>query len=224
MLQIIQNGSEVPPGSITGHLATPHIIHHPYCDGLLPKLVDISALIVLGGAMGAHDDSKYPFLSDLKSLIKTVVESKIPYLGICLGGQLLAASMGAKVESCRWEEFGHYSASLTAQGADDRLFKGIANEFDVFQWHHDSFDIPPDAVLLASSALCPHQAFRIGASAWGVQFHPEVTEDIIRCWSAWNKSTSGRVEELVTEFEVRSESYRATVGQMIGNFLSTVKL
>lgn len=224
MLYIIQNDPEVPPGSLIEHLAVSYRLLHTYRDGVLPAVAEISALIVLGGAMGANDDARYPFLTPLKSLIREVVAAEIPYFGICLGGQLLAAALGARVVSNRWEEVGNFQVVLNAAGETDRLFRGIPASFPAFQWHHDSFDIPSDAVLLASSALCPHQAFRVGTSAWGVQFHPEVTADIIRCWCGWDKSTSGRVEELVTEFEVLSENYAATVSQLIRNFLQAVRL
>jgi len=224
VLHIIQNDPEVPPGSITAQLTLPYCVHHHYLDGRLPRLEDISALIVLGGAMGANDDCKHPFLAELKALIRTVVAAGVPYFGVCLGGQLLAAALGANVASNRWEEIGNFSADLTAEGKMDLLFKGISPEFATFQWHHDSFDLPAGGVLLASSAACPHQAFRVGDSAWGVQFHPEVTEEIIRCWSAWDKSTSGRVEELVAGFKAEAESYRVTVGRLMKNFLLFAKL
>jgi len=224
MLHIIQNDPEVPPGSITDHLHVPYLVHHPYLDSQFPKLKDISALIVLGGAMGANDEQKHPFLTDLKILIRQVAVAGIPYLGVCLGGQLLAAALGAKVVSNRWEEIGHFSAALTDKGKKDPLFSGIPTDFPAFQWHHDSFDIPVGGVLLAASGACPHQAFRVGEAAWGVQFHPEATEDIIRCWCAWDSSTSGRVEGLVSEFTAGAGSYTATVRQLLTNFLIAAKL
>jgi len=224
MLHIIQNDPEVPPGSITDHLPVPYIVHHPYLDGLLPQITDITALIVLGGAMGANDEFKHSFLADLKQLIRQVVVSGIPYLGVCLGGQLLAEALGAKVVSNRWEEIGHFSAALTDEGKRDLLFTGVPPDFLTFQWHHDSFDIPEGGVLLAASTACPHQSFRVGDSAWGVQFHPEVTEEIIRCWCAWDRSTSARVEELVAGFKAGATSYDTTVSQLMRNYLATVKL
>lgn len=217
MLHIIQNDPEVPPGNIVEHLTTPWTIHHPYRDGLLPEPDEISALIVLGGAMGANDDQCHPFLTDLKILIRTVVAARIPYLGICLGGQLLSAALGAEVVSGRWEELGTLSVTLTEEGQGDLLFKGLG-QFDTFQWHHDSFDIPAGGILLASSEGCPHQAFRVGETAWGVQFHPEVTEQIIRGWCAWDRTTASRTEELVALFASRSVGYDATARQLVHNF------
>ena len=219
MLYITQNGPEVPPGNITDDLSLLYKIIHPYRGDQLPDIDDISALIVLGGAMGANDEHRYPFLSDLKILIRRCVESGIPYLGVCLGGQMLAAALGAKVVSQRWEELGTLPVKLTEDGKKDPLFRDFSEEFITFQWHHDSFDIPTGGVLLASSAACPHQAFRIGCSAWGVQFHPEVTEQIIRDWCAWGRSTSSRTEETVAEFKVGVENYAITARQFIMNFL-----
>lgn len=222
ILHIIQNDPEVPPGTILDHLSCPHVIHHPYRDGGLPELEQIAALIVLGGAMGANDDDRHPFLGDLKNLIRSVVAARIPYLGICLGGQLLAAALGAQVVSRRWEELGTLQVALTVAGRADRLFNGIAEEFSNFQWHHDSFDIPAGGVVLAASAACPHQAFRMGESAWGVQFHPEVTAEIIRGWCAWDRSTQEKMEELSAAFSAEEERYRITARQLLDNFISVM--
>ena len=220
MLHIIQNDPEVPPGNLIEHLAIPFQIHHLHMGDQLPPVEDISALIVLGGAMGANDDAKHPFLTELKSLIRDIVTAGKPYLGICLGGQLLAAALGAKVVSNRWEELGTLPVQLTDAGQKDLLFRGIAASFSSFQWHHDSFDLPDEAVLLALSPACPHQAFRYGDSAWGLQFHPEVTEQIIRDWSAWDASTACKTEALVAAFSDQADEYRSTARQLLDNFIA----
>lgn len=219
MLQIIQNDPEVPPGNIIDNLTIPFAIHHPYRGDALPEPEHISALIVMGGSMGANEDVRHPFLSDLKNLIRTVVAARTPYLGICLGGQLLAAVLGAKVVSHRWEESGTLDVFLTQEGKADRLFRNIPDLFSTFQWHHDSFDIPEGGVLLASSTACPHQAFRVGDSAWGLQFHPEVTEQIIRGWCALDRSTAAGAAELVAAFSSGSVNYHAVAKQLLDNFI-----
>jgi len=224
MLHIIQNDPEVPPGNIIDSLHIPYIVHHPYRDGFLPEPEDISSLIVLGGAMGANDDLRHPFLRDLKALIRDVLAAGIPYLGVCLGGQLLAAALGAEVVSNRWEELGTLPVSLTEAGRADLLFGGVPEVFTTFQWHHDSFDIPADGLLLASSEACPHQAFRVGDCAWGLQFHPEVTEPIIRDWCAWAESTKVKEDELISLFSTEEEYYRAISGRMLENFLQSVRV
>jgi len=222
MLHIIQNDPQVPPGNIAENLDAAgvlYVVHHPYSGDPLPELFDVSALIVMGGAMGAGDDDRHPFLYDLKLFIKEAVSAGIPYLGVCLGGQLLAAALGARVESKRWEELGSLPLSLTETGRLDALFSGLPAAFDSFQWHHDSFDIPAGGVLLARSTACPHQAFRVGACAWGTQFHPEVTEQIIRDWCAWDSGTADRVDELLADFRAMDVVYRATAGRLLTNFL-----
>lgn len=219
MLHIIQNDPEVPPGNILDAISVPYRIHHPYRGEQLPALEQITALIVLGGAMGANDEQGYPFLGELKQLIRKTVSAQIPYLGICLGGQMLAAALGAQVVSGRWEEQGTLPVQLSAQAKNDPLFRGIPEQYATFQWHHDSFDIPNGGVLLATSVACPHQAFRVGACAWGLQFHPEVTEKIIRDWCNWDNSTTETTAEFVASFKAEEENYLCTSRQLIRNFL-----
>lgn len=223
MLHIIQNDPEVPPGNLVETVTVPHFIHHPYLGDPLPELRDISALIVLGGAMGANDDQRHPFLTGLKELIRTVVAAQLPYLGICLGGQLLAAALHTAVISNRWEELGTMTVTVTEAGRADLLFAGIADTFTTFQWHHDSFDLPANAILLASSPACRHQAFRFGDNAWGLQFHPEVTADIIRSWCAWDPATAARAEELASDFTAASCGYNEVARRFWDNFLRLAK-
>ena len=227
-LHIIQNDPEVSPGNIIDHLtithAIPHVIHHPYRDGILPDPEQILALIVLGGAMGANDDRRHPFLGELKNLIRSIVAARTPYLGICLGGQLLAAALGAEVVSNRWEELGTLNVSLTEEGKADRLFEGILELFSTFQWHHDSFDIPEGGILLASSPACRHQAFRVGDVAWGLQFHPEVTVEIIRGWCAWDSALSATTGAIVDAFRAEAGSHLASSRQLARNFLTSARL
>lgn len=227
MLHIIQNDPEVPPGNIVENLealGVAYLIQHPYGGNPLPEQRDISALIVLGGAMGANDDVRHPFLHGLKIFIRKAVTAGIPYLGICLGGQLLAAAFGAQVVSNRWEEMGSLPVELLSEGLSDPLFEGISQRFMTFQWHNDSFDVPGDGVLLVSSPVCAHQAFRIGSSAWGTQFHPEVTEKIIRDWCVWDQSAPARTDELLASYRGIEAEYRGTAQQMLLNFMNAAGL
>jgi GMP synthase (glutamine-hydrolysing) len=106
----------------------------------------------------------------------------MPVLGICLGSQLLAKAAGARVYPNAVKEIGWYSLELTADAADDPLFARCPPNPTVFQWHGDTFELPPGATHLAQSAACRHQAFRIGQAAWGLQFHLEVTAEMIETW------------------------------------------
>ncbi len=221
-IYLIQNDPEVPPGNITdtfGNYGVSFQTLHPYKDAPLPRPTDIAALIVLGGSMSANDDLRHPFLTPLKDLIRTVALTGIPYLGICLGGQLLAAALGAPVVQQRWEELGMCEVALTHEGGADPLFADAGSPFITFQWHHDSFDLPDGARLLATSAACPNQAFRVGSAAWGLQFHPEVNEAIIRDWCAWDAETAGRTEGLVADFGKQQATYAATAHKLVLNFL-----
>lgn len=218
MLYIIQNDPEVPPGNLLDFISLPYRLCRADQGEPLPDTGQLSALIVLGGAMGANDDEKHPFLADLKQLIRAVVTAGKPYLGICLGGQLLAAALGAEVQSNRWEELGTLPVTRTEAAGGDQLFNGLAETFHTFQWHHDSFNLPDGAILLASSPACPHQAFRYGDSAWGLQFHPEVTELIIRDWCAWDPATACKSEMLVATFLNHTDEYLAAARLLFGNF------
>lgn len=186
MLLIIQNDSRVPAGVFGEMLQEKNIPFqtvHLYAGETLPPPGEAAAVIVLGGYMGVHDEAQHPFLRPLKDYMRAAAESGIPLLGICLGGQLLAHVLDGQVRGNDRGEKGVCEIRLTPAAKDDPLFADLPRTFSAFQWHNDSFDIPPGAVPLASSSSCPGQAFRY-RNAWGVQFHPEVDESIVRSWSA----------------------------------------
>src|SRR6266508_1905717 len=175
MLTIIQNDPEVPLGAFAGYLAeagVPFRLVPAYAGDHLPELNTVSAVIVLGGAMGVHDGHHYPFLAEVKAFIGESVRGGIPFLGICLGGQLLADVLGGVVTSNACGEKGTLTVRLSPEGKDDPLFAEVAEELVTFQWHNDCFALPNGAVALASSAVCPGQAFRFGTNAYGLQLHP----------------------------------------------------
>ena len=140
------------------------------------------ALIVMGGPMSVHDVGQHPFLTAEIDWIQQAVERRLPMLGICLGSQLLAKAMGARVYPNRVKEIGWYPLEMLSTTAEDSLFADSNSTEMVFQWHGDTFDLPPGAVLLAQSALCKQQAFRVGPCAWGLQFHIEMTPDMVDSW------------------------------------------
>jgi GMP synthase-like glutamine amidotransferase len=150
-------------------------------EGDFPKsLRGYSSLIIMGGPMNVYQEQEYPFLKDENLLIKEALREGLPTLGICLGSQLIAKAAGAKVYPGREKEIGWYKVRLTEGGKRDRLFSMFEDRFTVFQWHGDTFDLPEGAVLLAENDLY-NQAFRIG-NAYGLQFHLEVTEEMISDW------------------------------------------
>jgi len=145
-------------------------------------LDDIDAVVVLGGPMNVYEEDKYPFLKEDDIFLKKVLKKEIPLLGICLGSQLIAKACGAEVQKSEIKEIGWSVVELTEEGKDDPLFAGLGNLLAVFQWHHDTFDIPKEGYLLSRSRVCENQAFRTDKYVYGLQFHLEVTEDIIASW------------------------------------------
>jgi GMP synthase-like glutamine amidotransferase len=147
-----------------------------------PRIESISALISLGGPMSANDP--LPFLACELGLLESALRAGKPLLGICLGSQLLARALGARVYPNPIKEIGWFPVQFTAEAQADRLFHGLERPETVFQWHSETFDLPQNSEWLASSEGCPHQAFRAGQRAWGLQFHLETTLAMIAEWSA----------------------------------------
>lgn len=150
-----------------------------------PRRLEIgqaAGLVVMGGPMNVDEVGRYPFLEADVGWIREALAIELPTLGICLGSQLLAKALGARVYPNGVKEIGWYELELTGEAAEDRLFGGLAARQTVFQWHGDTFDLPQGAVLLASSPLCRHQAFRYGPAAWGLQFHVEMTPELVLDW------------------------------------------
>jgi len=144
-------------------------------------LDEASGLVVLGGPMNADEVDRYPFLNLDVQWIQQAIAAKLPLLGICLGSQLLAKALGARVYPNTVKEIGWYPLEWLPAADDDPLFarNGTAT---VFQWHGDTFDLPQGAVLLARGSSCQNQAFRWGSTAYGLQFHIEMTAAMIDEW------------------------------------------
>lgn len=168
---------------------------------ILPKVNDCEAIISLGGPMNVYETEKYPFLEKEEDFLKTALDKKIPVLGICLGAQLLAKVCQAKVTKAANKEIGWYKVQLKDNSrVSDGLFAGMPSELDVFQWHEDTFSIPDKGTLLATSVTCENQAMRVYDNAWGLQFHPEMTDNMIDVWCK-GYSKSQRDEMLLTYFQ-----------------------
>jgi GMP synthase-like glutamine amidotransferase len=132
--------------------------------------------------MSATDDEALPWLTDEKRLVAAAVEAGRPFWGVCLGVQLLAASLGARVYAGAAPEVGILPVEITEEGHDDPVFGALPDEMLTLQWHGDTFDLPKGAVRLAGSPAYPNQAFRVGR-AYGVQFHLEVSAAMAREWA-----------------------------------------
>jgi GMP synthase (glutamine-hydrolysing) len=142
---------------------------------------DYEAVLSLGGAMHAHEQSAHPWLADEIALLAELAYAGRPVLGVCLGAQLLSHAAGGSTALMDEAEIGWYGVELTAAGSSDPLLGPLAGGFRALQWHSCSLDPGPGAVTLARSRRCA-QAFRWGARAWGIQFHAEVTAGDYAAW------------------------------------------
>ncbi len=176
-----------PPDRLAGWLEAAGArldVCRPYRGDAVPDQVDTGGLIVLGGHMGARDDDVAPWLPDVRTLLARAVADGTPTLGICLGAQLLALATGGRVEvGGHGIEAGVVDVRWRPEAADDELVGGLPAPFPGPSMHRDAVSgLPPGGVLLGETDLYPHQVFRIGAAAWGVQFHPEVSVQTFHAW------------------------------------------
>ncbi len=179
--------------------------------GKLPKnLRGISSVISLGGPMNVYEEDKYPFLKTEEEFLKSAIEKDIPVLGICLGAQILAKALGAKIKKSPEKEIGWSEVRLTKDAFKDSLFEGLGKELNVFQWHEDMFELPESSVLLAKSSPCPHQAFRFGKNSYGLQFHLEINEEMIDSWAVRYGKRSHRLDYLFDFFKKKRILERQT--------------
>jgi GMP synthase (glutamine-hydrolysing) len=132
------------------------------------------AVLVLGGAMNVDEGERHGWIAEEVALLRGLLERGVPLLGLCLGGQLLAAAAGVEPRRAVRPEIGWHRVEVTPEGADDPLLGPLAPAFEAFQWHSYEFPLPPGAVPLARSEVCL-QGCRLGERAWALQFHPEVS-------------------------------------------------
>lgn len=168
-----------------------------------------AGVVVLGGPMNVDEVDKYPFLRDEPGWMRRMVEAEVPLVGICLGSQLLAKAFGARVYPAAKKEIGWYDFELLPAAADDPLFAGLPAAQHVFQWHGDTFDLPDGTVHLARSAAAERQAFRAGRAAWGLQFHAEITPELIEDWL---EEPAGRCEIAALDYIDPAVIRRETAG------------
>ena len=152
---------------------------HPHS---LPSIDGYHGLVLLGGPMSVHDGERHPHLDVEVELVQRALDRGIPVLGICLGAQLIARALGARVEPNHEKEIGWYDVTVTAEAREDPLLSHFEIPERIFQWHGDTFEIPRGAVHLATSSVCSNQAFRYGDNVYGLQFHLEVDLPLIERW------------------------------------------
>jgi len=189
---------------------------------------EFDAVVAMGGPMGAGDDAEHPWLALERRLVRDAVEAGKPFLGVCLGVQLLAAALGAPIHTLDRAEVGLLPVELTPEGRADPLFEGVEEPLVTLQWHGDTFELPEGAVRLARSPLAENQAFRWGERAYGVQFHLEVTAAMAKEWAqvpAYRRSladTLGETESaaFLVEIERRAAEMHPAARRLFANWLA----
>lgn len=184
---VVQNTKSGGPARVGAWLREAGLgleVLRPYEGDALPQALDGRPLLVLGGGFLPDDDERAPWLPATRRLVAQALDDGTPVLGICLGGQLLAQVAGGSVRGRYGQpEFGSTQIRLRPEAADDPLLYGLGATVPAIERHVDAItELPPGAAWLGSSAACPHQAFRVGARAWGVQFHPEAEAERIAGW------------------------------------------
>ncbi|HOV14057.1 MAG TPA: type 1 glutamine amidotransferase [Spirochaetota bacterium] len=191
------------------HSVTKTFLHN---NENFPDINDFDVLIVMGGPMGVYDDKEYPYLKEEKSFIEKVIKQNKRVLGICLGAQLIADVLGAKVYTNRYKEIGFFPIKLFKENFKISLFKDFPDELNCFHWHGDTFDIPDNAVKIANSNGCENQGFIYNDKVIGLQFHIEVNEIGIR--------------QLIDncKHELKKDVYIQNEEEIIKNFINLPKL
>lgn len=151
-----------------------------YEDEALPDTASLDWLVVMGGPMGVYDEDRFPWLKREKFFIENCIRGGKPVIGICLGAQLIAAVLGARVYHNSHREIGWFPVTVTGDARQRPPFRGFPDEVTVFHWHGDTFDLPAGALHCAASKACENQMFLYGTGVLGIQFHFEVTEKGIR--------------------------------------------
>ena len=193
----------------------------------LPDWGDFDAVLAMGGPMGAEDDAEHPWLTAEKELVRETVEAGRPFLGVCLGVQLLASALGAPVRTMDAPELGLLPVELTPEGRAHPLFAGVEDSFPSLQWHGDTFELPQGAIRLASSPVAANQAFQAGERGFGIQFHVEITPELAREWAKVPEYKAYLAEALdeeraaafLAEIETRAEELHPTARRLFENWL-----
>ncbi len=229
---VIENASNAPAGLVglfmQEHGISFEVVRVP--QDQFPTVTDYAALIVLGGPqhVGNHED--FPYFVPEESVIRQALTDDVPMLGICLGGQLLAHTLGAHVGRHQVAEVGFRHVRLTEAGARDPLFQEVPDPQLVLEWHVDAFSLPATAVLLARGDEAPHQAFSFARRAYGLQYHIEVLPEVFEQWLIEESRELGdamgpqAILELREEWRHNYPAFRAQSSVMIRNFLRVAEI
>jgi GMP synthase-like glutamine amidotransferase len=180
------------------------------------------AVMVFGGSMHPDQDDEFAWLEHEEDYLRSVLENGIPAIGVCLGAQMIARAAGAWVAPARAPEIGWHEIELTPEGRADPVLGVLPERTDAFQWHSYTFGIPDGGIELARSAVCA-QAFRVG-SAWGIQFHAEVTLEMV---TTWTREEADELPASIDDFLKETSAHMArwnTEGRALANaFLAAAR-
>ncbi|MDJ0617473.1 MAG: glutamine amidotransferase [Calothrix sp. MO_192.B10] len=198
-------------------------------DLSLIETTQADLLIVLGGPIGVYEEEEYPFIKDELKLLEQRLAKKLPTLGICLGSQLIARALGAKVYPGHGKEIGWSNLQLSQMGKNSCLRHLETKETSVLHWHGDTFELPDQAILLASSQQYQNQAFSWGKNCLGLQFHPEITAKGLERWFIGHAceiaSTHGiSVSQLRTDTMLYAHALESSAIDLWNEWLDTVEV
>jgi GMP synthase-like glutamine amidotransferase len=152
---------------------------HFFKDETLPSLDSFEMLAIMGGLMNVYEYDEYPWLKPEKEFIRRAIEADKKIVGVCLGAQLLADVLGGRVTANAHKEIGWHTVKLSPQAVRSKAFSTMPLEMQVFQWHGDTFSLPPEAIHLATNDVCINQAFQYKNNVLALQFHLEYSQDSI---------------------------------------------
>lgn len=216
---IVKNVAAEGPGTIEDFLVHNNM-HYTIIDlarHAIDSAVGYDTLVMLGGPMSVNDEDAFPYLTHEMKLAEKFMKEQKKVLGVCLGAQLMAKALGAKVYPGPEKEIGWYDITLKEAGLQDPLMAHLALEgkrCKVFQWHGETFDLPQGAERLAASDLYPNQAFRYGNKAYAFQFHIEVSRQMIVDWLKNEPVDMAKIEQdteaYYADYAARAQSFYKT--------------
>jgi GMP synthase (glutamine-hydrolysing) len=191
-----------------------------------PPSGSADAVMIFGGSMQVDQDDRHPWLAPERDYVRDLIERDVPTLGVCLGSQVIAQTAGAKVGPAVVPEVGWHEVDLTLEALEDPVIGGGPRRFAAYQGHSYGFALPPGATPLAHGQGDALQAYRIGDAVWGVQFHPEVTWEIVEPWIA-EHARDGDVEDepaLREQTKANLPRWMAFGRELCGRFLEQARV
>jgi len=203
----IQHMAFETPGSILDWCSNKnhtYSITRIYEDLLLPPLNEFDVLVIMGGSMGVYEEKDYPWLKTEKAFIKSAIDAEKKVLGICLGAQLIAEALGAKVTPHTLKEIGWWPVQKTTA---HKLTNHLPATFTTFHWHGDTYSLPENAIHLLGTPGCDQQGFIYKNHVAGLQFHMEVKKDLLENMTDHEKAELVKSSYVQTENEIRHQSH-----------------